>query len=84
MSRLRQSANGSIESRQGTLKRTLEQALLLRGHRDFDDREAYRRFVVEVFGRLNARVARKSTKSVGYSRRCQCAAAATMRKRTSG
>ena len=51
--------NGSIESRQGTLKRTMEQALLLRGHRDFADLDAYRRFVAEVFGRLNARVASK-------------------------
>jgi transposase InsO family protein len=51
--------NGSIESRQNSLKLTLEQALLLRGHRDFADLDAYRRFVAEVFGRLNARVARK-------------------------
>ncbi len=51
--------NGAIESRQGTLKRTMEQALLLRGHRDFADLDAYRRFVAEVFGRLNARIARK-------------------------
>ena len=51
--------NGSIEARQGTLKRTMEQALLLRGHRDFADLDAYRRFVAEVFARLNARVARK-------------------------
>jgi hypothetical protein len=51
--------NGSIESRQGTLKRTMEQALLLRGHRDFADLDAYRHFVAEVFARMNARVARK-------------------------
>lgn len=51
--------NGSIESRQGTLKRTMEQALLLRGHRDFADLDAYRLFVAEVFGRLNGRVTRK-------------------------
>jgi len=57
--------NGSIESRQGTLKRTLEQALLLRGHRDFADLEAYRRFVAEVFGRLNARVVRKFNEERG-------------------
>lgn len=57
--------NGSIESRQGTLKRTLEQALLMRGHRDFEDLDAYRRFVAEVFGRLNARVARKFTEERG-------------------
>ncbi|NHZ66817.1 IS21 family transposase [Massilia genomosp. 1] len=51
--------NGSIEARQGTLKRTMEQALLLRGHRDFADLDAYRVFVAEVFGRLNARIASK-------------------------
>ena len=51
--------NGSIESQQGTLKRTMEQALLLRGHRDFADLDAYRLFVAEVFGRLNGRVTRK-------------------------
>lgn len=51
--------NGSIESRQKSLKRTMEQALLLRGHRDFAGLDAYRRFVAETFGRLNARVARK-------------------------
>lgn len=48
--------NGSIEARQGTLKRTMEQALLLRGHRDFADLDAYRLFVAEVFARLNGRV----------------------------
>jgi hypothetical protein len=53
--------NGSIESRQKTLKRTMDQALLLRGHRDFTDLDAYRKFVAEVFGRLNARVSRKFT-----------------------
>jgi hypothetical protein len=38
--------NGSIESSHGHLKKTLEDALLLRGSRDFDDLDAYRRFVV--------------------------------------
>src|ERR1035437_3881774 len=51
--------NGSVETRQRSLKRTIEQALLLRGHRDFADLDAYRAFVAEVFGRLNKRVARK-------------------------
>lgn len=51
--------NSSNEARQGTLKRTMEQALLLRGYRDFANLDAYRQFVAEVFGRLNARVARK-------------------------
>ena len=39
----------------GHLKAALEQALLLRGTRDFADLVAYRRFVDEVVGRANAR-----------------------------
>jgi hypothetical protein len=47
--------NGSIESRQGTIKRAIEQALLLRGSRDFAQLAEYRRFVAEVAMRFNAR-----------------------------
>ena len=47
--------NGSIESPHGHLKRALEDALLLRGWRDFDTLDAYRRFVDEIVGRRNAR-----------------------------
>ena len=43
--------NGSIESPHGHLKKALEDALLLRGSRDFDDLDAYRRFVDEIVGR---------------------------------
>jgi len=46
--------NGSIESPHGHLKKALEDALLLRGSRNFDDLDAYRRFVDEVVGRRNA------------------------------
>jgi hypothetical protein len=46
--------NGSIESSHGHLKKRLEDALLLRGSRDFDDLDAYRRFVDEIIGRHNA------------------------------
>lgn len=46
--------NGSIESPHGHLKRALEDALLLRGARDFDDLDAYRRFIDEIVGRQNA------------------------------
>jgi transposase InsO family protein len=49
--------NGAIESRQGTFKDRLDQALLLRGTRCFDNLEAYREFVSEVVVRLNARIA---------------------------
>jgi hypothetical protein len=47
--------NGSIESPHGHLKRALEDALLLRGSPDFDDLDAYRRFIDETVGRRNAR-----------------------------
>jgi transposase InsO family protein len=48
--------NGAIESAHGHLKRAIEDALLLRGTRDFDDLAAYRRFIDEVVGRRNARL----------------------------
>ena len=50
--------NGPIESRQGSLKRALDQALLLRGTREFADLPAYEQFVAETVRRLNARCAR--------------------------
>ncbi|HSA80599.1 MAG TPA: IS21 family transposase [Geminicoccaceae bacterium] len=46
--------NGSIESAHGHLKEALEDALLLRGSRDFADLDAYRAFVDETVGRRNA------------------------------
>ncbi len=50
--------NGAIESRQGSLKRALEQALLLRGTREFDDLPCYEQFLAETVRRLNARCTR--------------------------
>lgn len=47
--------NGAIESAHGHLKAALGDALLLRGSRDFDDIDAYRRFVDEIVGQRNAR-----------------------------
>jgi transposase InsO family protein len=51
--------NGSIESRQGSLKNAIDQALLLRGHRNFDELTAYRRFIADVVARMNRRVSAK-------------------------
>jgi hypothetical protein len=51
--------NGSIESRHGSLKTALRQALLLRGCSDFDDHAAYEAFVQTVVQRLNARVEKR-------------------------
>ena len=48
--------NGSIEARHGSLKQAIDQALLLRGHRDFADLEVYRGFVAEIVARMNQRV----------------------------
>ena len=47
--------NGSVESSHRYLKEALEQALLLRGHRDFEDRAAYEGFVREAVIRRNRR-----------------------------
>jgi hypothetical protein len=51
--------NGTIESAHGHLKKAIEDALLLRGSRDFDDLGNYRRFVDEVVGRRNRRNAKR-------------------------
>jgi hypothetical protein len=47
--------DGSVESSHRYLKEAIEQALLLRGHRDFDDRAGYEGFVGEVVMRRNRR-----------------------------
>ena len=47
--------NGSVEAAHGHLKTRLSEALDLRGSRDFDDLDAYQRFIAEAVGRRNAR-----------------------------
>lgn len=47
--------NGSVESSHRYLKEAIEQALLLRGHRDFEDRLAYESFVRDAVMRRNRR-----------------------------
>jgi hypothetical protein len=47
--------NGSIESPHGHLKSAIEDALLLRGSREFKDLAAYRCFIDEIVGRNNAK-----------------------------
>ncbi len=51
--------NGSIESPNGHLKRTIEDALVMRGSRDFESLQDYRRFIDEIVGRINARNAKR-------------------------
>ena len=50
--------NGSVESSHGHLKRRIEQALLLRGHTDFESIQAYQVFIDEVVTRSNRRNAK--------------------------
>ena len=45
--------NGDVESRNGVLKRQLEQALLLRGSRDFEDAAHWQAFVDQVANKAN-------------------------------
>lgn len=46
--------NGDVESSNGALKRRLEQALLVRGSRDFESVEAWQVFVDQVVRKANA------------------------------
>ena len=47
--------NGSVESMNGSLKRSLEQHLLLRGSRDFESKEAYAIWIEHVLEKRNAK-----------------------------
>ncbi len=46
--------NGDVEQRHYRFREALNQALLLRGTRDFADRAAYERFLRELFAQLNS------------------------------
>ena len=45
---------GDVEQRHYRLKKAVEQALIFRGSRDFESRQAYQVFLKELFNRLNA------------------------------
>jgi hypothetical protein len=47
--------NGDVEASNGAIKRRLEQALLRRGHRDFDTREEWEKFAQDVVDKANRR-----------------------------
>jgi len=46
--------NGDVEQRHRRLKEALDQALMLRGSRDFEDRRSYEDFLNALFAQLNA------------------------------
>lgn len=51
--------NGSIESPNGHLKQAINDALIMRGSRDFADLASYRSFIDTIVGRINARNAKR-------------------------
>jgi hypothetical protein len=53
--------NGDVEQRHHRLKRALDQALLLRGHRNFESIQAYEQFLNRLFAQLNAGRSQKLT-----------------------
>ena len=82
--------NGSIESPHGHLKKTIEDALLLRGSRDFAGLATYRRFIDEVIGRNNAKnrkrleLERPSLKQLPERRSSDCEETRVLVTSTSG
>ena len=56
--------NGDVEQRHHRLKRTVEQALLLRGSRDFFSREDYGEFLRMLFDRMNSGRRRRLTEEL--------------------
>ena len=60
--------NGDVESGHGALKRRLEQALLVRGSRDFESVEAWQTFVDGVARKGNARRARRVAEELAAMR----------------
>jgi len=46
--------NGDIEQRHYRFKKAVDQALMLRGSRDFQNRKEYEAFLEKIFGQLNA------------------------------
>ena len=63
--------NGAIESPHGHLESQLEDALLLRGVRDFETMPAWRGFVDEIVGRGNARNAKRVDLERPALKRCR-------------
>jgi hypothetical protein len=45
--------NGDVESANGAFKRKVRQHLFLRGNRDFDSQDSYRRFLESIFHKAN-------------------------------
>jgi hypothetical protein len=60
--------NGDVEASNGAIKRRLEQALLLRGSRDFESVEAWQAFIDQVLRKANAGRGRRVDEDLGAMR----------------
>ena len=80
--------NGSIEGPHGHLKRRIADALALRSSWDFDNLDAYRRFIAEAVGRANAHRSKAIEGSIPVGGRivmrqanwCECSECKSRRK----
>jgi len=60
--------NGDVEAANGALKRALEQALLVRGSRDFESRDAWQSLIDEVVRKANHRRGQRVTTELAAMR----------------
>lgn len=58
--------NGTIESSHRHLKSKINQALMIRGSRDFDSLESYRQFIRELVHRHNRRIHKQHLEELAY------------------
>ncbi len=61
--------NGDVEQAHFRFKQAVEQELILRGHRDFADRQAYERFLCELVQRRNGARAQRLAEEMKRMRR---------------
>lgn len=61
--------NGDVEQRNYRFKKAVDQALMLRGHRDFKNREEYNLFLSKLFAQLNAGRKTRFTEEIKILRR---------------
>ena len=72
--------NGAIESPHGHLKKSIRDALLMRGTTDFEDLLGYRAFLDEIIGRKNARNSKLIDAERASCSRCRIPAPPTMNR----
>ncbi|HUT03524.1 MAG TPA: IS21 family transposase [bacterium] len=61
--------NGDVEQRHHRFKRAVDQALILRGSRDFESRQAYELFLANLFKQLNAGRTKRLAEEIAALRR---------------